>query len=206
MDSDVVHIFWDNSNLFISAQDACDDRKGGGKEPGHRLDVRLHFDHVLQFAAAGREIEKATAAGSVPPGLVALWDGLARRGVQVDLQERGADSGKEQAVDEVLKLAMLRSVLERQQAHKPPCVGVLLSGDGDFANEVELMLGAGWGVEVLAFGATLSPKLKRISTGYAGRGKYVLLDDWYDQLVYRQAGDSILRHAAQVDLHGRPKV
>lgn len=94
MDDGVVHVFWDHSNLFARAQDACDDRQGGGREPGHRLDARLHFKKVLDFASAGRSIEKAVAVGSIPPGLATLWERLRDAKVKVDLQERGAELGK----------------------------------------------------------------------------------------------------------------
>src|SRR6266508_695804 len=104
MDPDVVHIFWDHSNLFARMQDTCDDRQGGGIEPGYRLAARLSFPRVFDFAACGRKVEKAVAVGSIPPDLVALWERLGKVGIIVDLQERGAESGKEVAVDEALEL------------------------------------------------------------------------------------------------------
>ena len=205
MDADVVHIFWDHSNLFARAQDACDDRQGGGRDPGHRLDARLHFKKVLDFASAGRVIEKAVAVGSIPPGVVALWDRLRDANVKVGLQERGAETGKEQAVDEAIKLKMMNSVVDREQ----PAVAVLLSGDGDFLDAVERMLNKGWGVEVLSFSKGFAPRLKAIATGYSGRRReYIVLDDWYQQLVYLQGLDDtgILRPSEPLDLTGRPRV
>src|SRR5437870_5466773 len=128
MDDGVVHIFWDHSNLFARMQDTCDDREGGGLEPGHRLDARLSFPAMFEFAHCGRKVEKAVAVGSIPPDLKALWERLGNVGMIVDLQERGAQSGKEVAVDEALELEMLKSALDR----KAPAVVVLLSGDGGF--------------------------------------------------------------------------
>jgi hypothetical protein len=202
MDDTRVHIFWDHSNLFHSAQDACDDRRDGtGLEPGHRYDARLHFQHIYEFAAAGRVVERAVAVGSIPPGLTALWDRLRDAGVSIDLFERGADSGKEQAVDQALQLEMLRSLADHQ-----PCVAVVLSGDGGFAGDIERLLDKGWGVEALAFGASMSHKLRRIAVGHNGRGKYVDLDPWYRQLVYLQGlQEEILRPADPLDLTGRPR-
>jgi hypothetical protein len=83
---------------------------------------------MLEFAAAGRTIEKAVAVGSVPPGLRKLWERLGNVGMIVDLYERGAESGKEQAVDDALALQMLASLVDREQ----PAVAVLISGDGGF--------------------------------------------------------------------------
>jgi hypothetical protein len=203
MDDSTVHIFWDQSNLYISAKDACDDGRGGGFEPGHRNDVRVAFRKMFDFAAAGRNVEKAVAVGSIPPGLTALWDMLQKAGVEIELQERGAESGKEQAVDEALQVHMLRSLADRT-----PAVAVLLSGDGGFYDDVKRLLDAGWGVEVLCFGASMSKRLRSISTGFSGRGKYVDLDAWYTQLVYLQGLEEgqVIRHSEQLDLGNRPRV
>jgi hypothetical protein len=95
----VAHIFWDNSNLFARTQDT-----------------------------RGRKVERAVAVGSVPPELVAIWERLGKVGFIVDLQERGASSGKEQGVDQALQLEMMNSVVDRDK----PAVAVLLTRDGGF--------------------------------------------------------------------------
>ena len=203
VDPSVVHMFWDHSNLFVRAQDTCDPRNGAGKEPGQRLALRLDFGALFGFAACGRTVEKAVAVGSVPPGMAAIWERLGNAGLIVDLQERGAASGKEQGVDQALQLEMMRSLVDR----KKPAVAVLLTGDGGFRADVDRLLDAGWGVEVLSFSNGFSPKLRRISTGHGGRGKYVDLDPWYDQLTYLQdVGWKVVRPAKQLDLAQRPKI
>ena len=119
-------------------------------------------------------------------------------------QERGAESGKEQAVDEALQLHMLRSLADRRDK---PAVAVLLSGDGGFEPDVKRLLAAGWGVEILCFGESLSKKLRRLALNSHGRAKYVELDQWYRQLVYLQGLDEqIMRPADSLDLTGRPKI
>jgi uncharacterized LabA/DUF88 family protein len=204
VDDSVVHIFWDNSNLFHRAQDTCDNRKDGtGLEPGRRWDLRLKFPALFDFARAGRTVTKAVAAGSVPPDLAAVWDRLGDAGFIVELQERGAMSGKEQGVDQALQLEMMNSAMDSLN----PAVAVLLSGDGDFYPSVDRMLKKGWGVEVLSFSNGFSPKLRQIGVGYAGRGRYVELDAWYAQLTYLQDPEgTVYRAAGPLDLEGRPKV
>ena len=204
MDDSTVHLFWDHSNVFISALDACDD-DGKGLEPGHRRDARLDFPHLYDFAAAGRTVEKAVAVGSIPPGLDALWKRLKKAGVPgYRATERGAASGKEQAVDEALQLHMLRSVIDR---NGKPAVAVLLSGDGGYYDDVKRMLDKGWGVEIMCFGGSLSKKLRGLATASGGRAKYVDLDNWYSQLVYLQGqGDQTIRPSDPLDLTGRPKI
>lgn len=201
MDDQRVHIFWDHSNLFHSAQDVCDDH-GEGEEPGHRFDARLHFHNIFEFARAARAVERAVAVGSIPPGLTALWNRLESTGVEIELFERGAETGREQAVDQALQVEMLRSM-----ADYDPCVAVVLTGDGGFVGDIERLLKAGWGVEVLAFAKCMNRKLKRIATGYSGRGKYVELEGWYRQLVYLQGlEEEILRPADALNLTGRFRV
>jgi hypothetical protein len=63
VDDSVVHIFWDHSNLFARMQDTCDDRKGGGLEPGHRLDARLSFPTMYEFAHCGRKVNRMLKKG-----------------------------------------------------------------------------------------------------------------------------------------------
>jgi uncharacterized LabA/DUF88 family protein len=202
MDS-AVHLFWDNSNLFARMQDTCEDRDGNGEEPGHRFDARIKFTAMFEFAAFGRKVEKAVAVGSVPPELEHIWRSLGKAGVLVDLQERGAQSGKEQGVDQALQLEMMNSLVDRDK----PAVAVLLTGDGGFKPSVDRLLAKGWGVEVLCFSKGFSNKLTRIARGSAGRGKYVKLDPWYKQLTYLQSPDGeIVRHAELLDMRSRPKV
>ena len=199
----MVHLFWNNSNLFARAQDTCDPKLGGGKEPGQRLALRLEFAAMFDFASAGRTVEKAVAVGSIPPGMAAIWERLGKAGLIVDLQERGAASGKEQGVDQALQLEMMRSLVDR----KNPAVAVLLTGDGGFRPDVDRLLDGGWGVEVLSFSNGFSPKLRKIAVGHGGRGKYVDLDPWYDRLTYLQdPGWKIVRPAKPLDLAGRPKL
>lgn len=203
MDDGTAHIFWDNSNLFARAQDTCDDREGGGQEPGHRYDLRIRFTSMFDFAACGRKVERAVAVGSVPPELSAIWERLGKVGLIVDLQERGAISGKEQGIDEALRLEMMTSLVDREK----PAVAVLLTGDGGFKPYVDRMLKKGWGVEVLSFSKGFSPKLTQIARGSFGRGKYIRLDPWYRQLTYLQSPDGeIIRHADPLDLRGRIKL
>lgn len=202
VDSSTVHIFWDHSNVFYSALDACDD-EGKGFEVGYRHDARVDFPHMYEFAAAGRTVERAIAVGSIPPGLRTLWRRLRRAGVDIELQERGAESGKEQGVDQALQVHMLRSLVDREH----PAVAVLLSGDGGYYEDVKRMLDAGWGVEILCFGRSFSRRLRDLSKQSFGRAKYVDLDGWYRQLVYLQGlDDRTIRPSDPLDLTGRPQV
>ena len=99
-----VFVYWDNSNIFIGARDVAEEREG--RSARHR--VRIDFKAMMRLAHADRPVEKAIAAGSVPPELRALWNRLEAAGVQVELFDRGAvERGEQQAPDRVLQLQML---------------------------------------------------------------------------------------------------
>ena len=74
---DKVFIYWDDSNIFISAQQVAIDREGESV----RSRVRIHFRNLLELARAGRKIEHAVAVGSIPPELRHVWNRLENEGV-----------------------------------------------------------------------------------------------------------------------------
>ena len=125
-DDSKVCIFWDNSNIFIPAQDVAKERDGAivGR------DLRIEFAALLELARAGRRVVAGVCVGSLPPELNALWERLKEAGVNVELFERGHESGREQAVDQALQVHMLRAALDME-----PAVAVLLTGDGAGAHE-----------------------------------------------------------------------
>ena len=89
-----VFVYWDNSNVFIGARDVAEEREG--RLARHR--IRIDFKAMMRLAHADRPVEKAIAAGSVPPELRALWNRLEGAGVQVELFDRGAvERGEQQA-------------------------------------------------------------------------------------------------------------
>ena len=72
-----VFIYWDNSNIFISAREVASEQEGDTA----RYRVRIHFRNLLELAHAGRDIERAVAVGSVPPELRYVWNRLENAGV-----------------------------------------------------------------------------------------------------------------------------
>lgn len=105
---DSIFLYWDNSNIFISAQGLAAEREGWGA----RSRVRIHFPSMIQLARRQRPIGPALAVGSVPPELRSVWKGLEAEGIEVQLFERGKLGGQEQGVDQALQTAMLRDALD----------------------------------------------------------------------------------------------
>ncbi len=66
---DTVFIYWDNSNIFVSAKEVAVQREGEGA----RSRVRIHFRHLLELVRAGRPVEKALAVGCTGSGFLDKW-------------------------------------------------------------------------------------------------------------------------------------
>lgn len=182
--SDKVFIYWDNSNIFFDAQRLAEERDA---TPGARYLVRIHFENILRLAQAERNIERAVAAGSIPPEMRQLWNRMENSGVEVKLFERGSFGGGEQGMpDHYLQLRMLKHLAEYNGA---PGIVVLLTGDGagygrgeGFHNTLELMHKKGWKVEILSWAHACNQRMRRWAEA---NGVFVALDDFYESVTFR---------------------
>jgi hypothetical protein len=75
-----VYIFWDNSNIFIPAQEVSNRKDGIGTG----REIRVQFDHLFDLAKAGRDVVQGVCVGSVPPELEHVWRRLRATGVVVE--------------------------------------------------------------------------------------------------------------------------
>ena len=176
-----VFVYWDNSNIFISAQNAAAEREGWDTRPR----VRIHFSSLLQLASAGRPIERAVAVGSVPPELRHVWNRLENEGVEVELVERGALHGREVGVDQILQTHMLRDALDH---NGDPGIAVMLTGDGagfmdgvGFHADLTRMHSKGWRIEVLSWKHSCNRRMREWAEE---NGVFVALDDYYDSVTF----------------------
>ena len=182
---DKIFIYWDNSNIFHEAQRLSEERSEG---PGGRYRVRIDFDAMLRLAHADRPIERAVAAGSVPPEMRQLWNRMESIGVEVRLFDRGSpERGEQDMPDRVLQLRMLEDALDY---NGDPGVVVLLTGDGagylegaGFHTTLERMHKRGWRVEILSWAHSCNQRMRRWAEG---NGAFVALDDFYEAVTYME--------------------
>ncbi len=201
-----VFIYWDNSNIYISATELAAEREG----PDARYRLRLHFRNLLRLAAADRPIESAIAVGSVPPELRTVWTRLENEGITVELSERGALHGTEQGVDQKLQANMLRNALDY---NGDPGIAVLLTGDGSgfydgvgFHADLERMHRKGWRIEVLSWTYSCNRRMKEWAEQ---NGKFIALDDFYESITFLEPprpGQALTepRYETPIDLSRRP--
>ena len=178
---DRVFVYWDNSNIFISAKEVAAEREGEAA----RFRVRVHFRNLLKLARGGREVEHAVAVGSIPPELRHVWNRMENEGVAVHLLERGAMHGGEQGVDQMLQTAMLRDAFDH---NGDPGTAVLLTGDGagfhsgvGFHADLERMHERGWQIEVLSWRHSCKRRMREWAES---NGKFVALDDFYESITF----------------------
>ena len=198
-----VFVYLDNSNIFHAAQDLAEERNG---DQYARYRVRINFENLLRLAHADRPLEKALAAGSIPPALSMLWNRLRRAGVEVHLFDRG----EQEPPDQWLQLRMLESALDY---YEDPGIMVLLTGDGAGYNEgrgfhrtLERMHRRGWKVEVLSWIHSCN---QRMQEWVEANGVFVPLDDYYAAVTYTnepRAGQepASARDVGELDLSNRP--
>ena len=180
-----VFIYWDNSNIFHEAQRLAELRNEGVNA---RYRVRINFDNILRLAHADRPLEKAIAAGSVPPEMRQLWNRMESNGVEVRLFDRGETGRGEQDVpDRVLQLRMLEDALDY---NGDPGIAVLLTGDGagysegaGFHSTLERMHKRGWRVEILSWAHSCNQRMRRWAEE---NGLFIALDDYYESLTFME--------------------
>ena len=205
---DKVFVYWDNSNIYHEAQRLAEEKEG---TPGARWLIRINFEMTLELAQAGRPVQKAMAAGSIPPEMRGVWNRLESRGVEVRLFDRGAAaSGEQEVPDRLLQLEMLKDALIH---NGDPGTVVLLTGDGagyeqgeGFHTALELMHGKGWMIEILSWAHSCNQRMRRWAEE---NGVFVPLDDFYDSITFREPSRpghelALGRDSAPLDLAKRP--
>ena len=202
-----VFIYWDNSNIFHEAQRLAEELEYG---PDARYRVRIHFENLLRLAHADRPLQKAFAAGSVPPEMRQLWNRMESQGVAVRLFDRGSAARSEQEVpDRFLQLRMLEDALD---FNGDPGIAVLLTGDGagylegsGFHSTLERMHNRGWRVEILSWAHATNQRMPRWAEA---NGIFVPLDDFYQAITFMEPSRpgfelASPREAAELDLSRR---
>ena len=203
-----VVVYWDNSNIFHEAQRIAEERDGTA---GARYLVRIHFDNMLRLAHADRPLEKAVAAGSIPPEMRQLWNRMENNDVEVNLFDRGVrDRGEQDTPDRWLQLRMLEDALDN---NGDPGIVALLTGDGagyvegkGFHSTLERMHRRGWKVEVLSWAHSCNRRMREWADE---NGAFVPLDEYYGAITFREPSRpghefAPARDVAALDLSERP--
>ena len=150
-----LHLFIDNSNVFIEGQRVA--RETFHFDDQLVLRFRVNYGGLLDFVRQDRKLEEAVLVGSRPPPNDALWNRLAQLGIEPRIFDRSIFTGREKRVDAELTNA-IRDTLEDNDE---PGTIALVAGDQDFVPTLERCLKREWNVE-LNFWAQASSSLKEL--------------------------------------------
>eukprot|EP01033_Poteriospumella_lacustris_P000882 gene882-635_t len=187
-----VHVFVDNSNIYLGAQLT----RGADGGPSTRdLSVRLKVSALAGAVVNSRCCRSRIVFGSKPPANNAVWMKWKDAGFRVHAFDRAPHRGEVLVDDGLLSMINEAIAQHSQQSHTL----VLLTGDGNdnhgrasFAKSVELALRHGWKVEVWAWKLSTNVKYREMQKAYADYGRFSLnyLDEFREHITFQQTAAS----------------
>lgn len=169
-----LHLFIDNSNLFIEAQRIAREKFFYDDELVVRL--RISYGELLEHIRNGRTLMETVLVGSRPPQNDSLWNKLKTLGIEPRIFDRSLYSGKEKAVDAELTNA-IRDALEENPT--PGTIGIV-AGDRDYLPTLERCVKKKWNVEIY-FWSQASSELKKLSGA-----QFRNLDSAFEKITFKE--------------------
>ena len=166
-----VHLFIDNSNLFIEAQRVA--REKFYYDDPLVLRMRVSYGNLLEKVRSKRKLNEAVLVGSRPPQNDGLWGTLRQVGISPRIFERNF-SNREKSVDAELTNAV-RDTLEDSNE-----IGIiaLVAGDRDYIPVLERCVKKGWPVEVYFWGQASNAIQKMEGV------EFISLDDFFEDVTF----------------------
>ncbi len=183
----VVYFFLDFWNITRSAAHLAASH-GDGIYNDRR--VRLSCPNLRAFAERDRRWGSGYAAAAVSNPCAGLCKQMTQAGIDLEVSECGARSGREQNVDERIQLEMYRL-----QAHCiPRGIVVLATGDGagsaegrGFLPVLQQLSESGFDIEVMSWEHSFHGKLRDWAELH---GRAIVLDPFYKDLTFIDGGRS----------------
>lgn len=150
-----LHLFIDNSNIFIEAQRVAREKYFYDDELVIR--VRISYGELLEKVRNGRKLMETVLVGSRPPQNDLLWDKLKKLDITPRIFDRNIYSGKEKGVDAELS----NSIRDTLEDNREPGTIAIIAGDRDYVPTLERCVKKGWKVE-LYFWSQASAELKNM--------------------------------------------
>lgn len=150
-----LHLFIDNSNIFIEAQRVAREKYFYDDELVIR--VRISYGALLEKVRKERKLMETVLVGSRPPQNDLLWEKLKTLGIVPRIFNRNIFSGKEKGVDAELS----NSIRDTLEDNNEPGTIAIIAGDRDYIPTLERCIKKGWKVE-LYFWNQASTELKNM--------------------------------------------
>lgn len=186
-----VHVFWDNSNIWISLQSYCSSLEGVPPAA-----VRVNLRNLDDYVVRGRKTGKKVIAGSYPPESEEIVQIAQQLGYNTQFLHRVDINNqvREQGVDMYLQLQMSMAL---NQGHEKE-VMVVLTGDSNvdpdsntsFLEIIQMALQKKWDVEVYAVKECLSKRnYESLLERYGSSLQIEYLNDIYREISFIKEGD-----------------
>lgn len=175
-----IHVFIDNSNIFLGAQNL------GGR---YNSSTRLNYHTLANLLEKGRNAQTRVLCVSTPPGSEKIWNVAKDAGYYVHRLKKV--DGKEQAVDECLHSKILLTILTYEPAKNQ--ILVLATGDGNdnggypntsFPRCVQAALNKGWKVELYCWSHTKNAVWDTIKKQSNGGLTIINLDSYCKEITF----------------------
>ena len=167
-----LHLFIDNSNIFIEAQRVARSKYYYDDELVVRL--RISYGNLLEVVRQGRKLQETVLVGSRPPNKDSFWNKLKTFGIEPKIFDRSFYSGKEKRVDAELSNA-IRDTLEDNPT---PGTIALVAGDQDYIPTLKRCVRRNWEVQIY-FWEQASSALKSM-----GETQFINLDNSFNSITF----------------------
>ncbi|QSV54760.1 MAG: NYN domain-containing protein [Dolichospermum sp. UKL201] len=167
-----LHLFIDNSNLYIEAQRVA--RENFFYDDRLIIRLRINYGSLLEEIKLQRHLDEIILVGSEPPQNDILWDKLKTLNIKPRIFKRSF-SGKEKRVD----AEMINAIRDTLEDNDPGTIAIV-AGDQDYLPTLERCLKKGWKVEIY-FWEQVSQTLKNLSGS-----QFINLNAWFKKITFLQ--------------------
>ena len=169
-----LHLFINNSNLFIEAQRVARNKFYYDDELVIRL--RINYGSLLEKVSNQRKLMETVLVGSRPPQNDSLWKKLEELNIKPKIFDRSRFSNKEKGVDAEL-INSIRNTLDNN-----PSTGTIaiVAGDSDYFGTLKICVERNWNIEIY-FWEQASRELKTLA-----QTNFLNLDNWFNEITYKE--------------------
>lgn len=167
-----LHLFIDNSNIFIEAQRTARNKFHYDDELVIRQ--RINYGKLLDAVRNERTLKETILVGSRPPDNDSLWNKLKELNIEPRIFDRSYYSGREKRVDAEL----INTIRDTLEDNPNPGTIALIAGDQDYIPTLERCVKKKWAVEIY-FWEQISPSLKGMN-----QIRFISLDERFKEITF----------------------
>jgi len=171
-----LHLFIDNSNLYIEGQRVAREKFRYDDQLIVRL--RISYGNLILKICNERKLMETVLVGSRPPTNDSLWRLLKKMNITPRIFDRSLYSNKEKGVDAELTNA-IRDTLEDNSEQGTIA---LVAGDKDYIPTIERCIKKKWNVEIY-FWEQASASLKSLPKT-SSNITFISLDTFFNEIIF----------------------